>query len=179
MANESKKKTAPKPNVQVATQVTPEEKKVFTPKEIDPHQIVTVRNGFQGRLIYKSSKTGELFVWDGFGTEQDMEIDELRNARNSAKKYFVNNWFMFDEPWVLEYLGMSQYYRFAVSVNDFDKIFKMSVPDMEELLDQMPEGQKRSVAYRAKQLIAEGEIDSNKTIQALEKHLHTELVERD
>lgn len=155
------------------------EKTVFVPKDIDPHQTVTVRNGFQGKLVYKSTKTGEKFVWDGFGTEQDMEIGELRNARNSAKKYFVNNWFMFDEPWVVDYLGMGQYYRFAVSIDDFDGIFAMSVPEMEKTIAKMSEGQKKSVAYRAKTLITEGNIDSNKTIRALEKCLNTELVERE
>ena len=46
---------------------------------------VTVRNGFQGRLVYKSKRTGERFVWDSFGAEQDMEMSELRNARELNK----------------------------------------------------------------------------------------------
>ena len=79
------------------------EKKPLVPKDIDPSQYVTVRNGFQGRLVYKSKRTGERFVWDSFGAEQDMELSELRNARNSNKKYFINNWFMFDEPWIVDY----------------------------------------------------------------------------
>ena len=185
MANENNKtKTSSKqsakqePKAEVKTEVK-EERKTFTPKDIDPHQIVTVRNGFQGRLTYKSQKTGEKFVWDEFGAEQDMEIGELRNARNSAKKYFINNWFMFDEQWIVEYLGMKQYYRFAVSIDDFDKIFEMNVSEMEKTLENMSDGQRKSVAYRAKQLIADGGIDSNKTIQALERCLGTELIERD
>lgn len=156
----------------------PEEHGTFVAKQVDPHQIVTVRNGFQGRLVYKSAKTGERFVWDKFGSEQDMEIGELRSARNSAKKYFINNWFMFDEPWVVEYLGMGMYYRFAVSIKDFDKIFSMGVQEMEKAIGKMSEGQRKSVAYRAKELISDGAIDSNKTIQALERCLGTELVER-
>ena len=48
-------------------------KKPTRAKKIDPDQIVTVKNGFQGRLIYKSPRTGERFVWEGFGDEQDME----------------------------------------------------------------------------------------------------------
>ena len=74
------------------------ETRPLVPKDIAPHTIITVRNGFQGRLVYRSKKTGERFVWDSFGAEQDMEIGELRNARNSNKKYIINNWFMFDKP---------------------------------------------------------------------------------
>lgn len=154
------------------------EKRPIIPKDVDQHQIITVRNGFQGRLIYISKKTGERFVWDSFGAEQDMEIGELRSAKSSSKKYFINNWFMFDEPWIPEYLGMSQYYKFAVSIDGFDKIFNQSAPELEKTISQLSDGQKKSMAYRAKQLIAEGRIDSNKVISTLEKRLGVELIER-
>lgn len=153
-------------------------KKPLKPKDIDPSQYVTVRNGFQGRLVYKSKRTGERYVWESFGDEQDMELGELRNARNSNKKFFINNWFMFDEPWIIDYLGMAQYYKHAVSINDFDKIFDKPAAEVEAIVSSMSEGQKKSVAYRAKQLIGSGGIDSNKTIAALERSLGVELVER-
>jgi hypothetical protein len=154
-------------------------KKPMVPKDIDQHTLVTVRNGFQGRLIYKSSKTGERFVWDTFGAEQDMEIGEVRNARNSNKKFFINNWFMFDEPWVADYIGMGQYYKFALSVSDFDEIFTKPPEELTQTLAELSDGQRNSVSYRARQLIADGTIDSNRTITALEQALGVELVERD
>ena len=85
-----------------AAEVSETTKKPVVPKEIDPNQIITVRNGFQGRLVYKSKRTGERWSWESFGAEQDMELSELKNARNSNKKYFINNWFMFDEDWVID-----------------------------------------------------------------------------
>ena len=154
------------------------EKKPLVPKDIDPSQYVTVRNGFQGRLVYKSKRTGERFVWDSFGAEQDMELSELRNARNSNKKYFINNWFMFDEPWIVDYLGMGKYYRFAISIQDFDKFFTKPASEIEKTIANLSDGQKQSVAYRAKQLISEGGIDSNRLIATLEKCLGIELIER-
>ena len=154
------------------------EKKPLVPKDIDPSQYVTVRNGFQGRLVYKSKRTGERYVWDSFGAEQDMELSELRNARNSNKKYFINNWFMFDEPWIVDYLGMGKYYRFAISIQDFDKLFTKPASEIEKTIANLSDGQKQSVAYRAKQLISEGGIDSNRLIATLEKCLGIELIER-
>lgn len=154
------------------------EKRPLVPKDIDPSQYVTVRNGFQGRLVYKSKRTGERFVWDSFGAEQDMELSELRNARNSNKKYFINNWFMFDEPWIVDYLGMGKYYRFAISIQDFDKLFTKPASEIEKTIANLSDGQKQSVAYRAKQLISEGGIDSNRLIATLEKCLGIELIER-
>ncbi len=181
MANETAvKESGAKTTVEHSSppeKTAPAKKKPLVPKKVDPSQIITVRNGFQGRLVYKSRKTGEEFVWDSFGAEQDMELGELRNARNSNKKYFINNWFMFDEPWIAEYLGMSKYYRFSIPIDSFDALFEKPADEIEQTLSQMPEGQKRSVAYRAQQLIAEGGIDSNKTIALLEKCLGSDLVE--
>lgn len=160
-------------NESTVTESTP-----IVAKDIDVHQYVTVRNGFQGKLVYVSPKTGEHFVWDGFGTEQEMELLELRNAKNSAKKFFLNNWFMFDDDWIVDYLGLKQYYKRAVKIDDFDDIFKMTPADIKKTVGGLSDGQKRSVAYRAKMLIAEGEIDSNKAIAALEDALGVELIER-
>ncbi len=156
----------------------PETKEKLKPKSFNPDQIVTVYNGFQGRLVYKSRKTGEQFVWDKFGAEQDMEISELKNARSSGKKYFINNWFMFDDPEVVEYLGMTQYYKFALNIKNFDAVFEKDADELEDAINKLSEGQKKSVAYRAKQLIADGVIDSNKKIAVLEKCLNRELIER-
>ncbi len=161
-----------------AAEVSETTKKPVVPKEIDPNQIITVRNGFQGRLVYKSKRTGERWSWESFGAEQDMELSELKNARNSNKKYFINNWFMFDEDWVIDYLGMIQYYKNSLNIQDFDQLFKKPVGEIEDIISKLSEGQRKSVAYRAKQLIAEEEIDSNRVINTLEKCLGVELVER-
>ena len=121
------KNTTNKSSAKVTTKVVepkeaaPAENKPIVVKDIDVHQYVTVRNGFQGKLVYVSPKTGEHFVWDGFGTEQEMELLELRNAKNSAKKFFQNNWFMFDEDWVVDYLGLKHFYRHAKTSIKFSK----------------------------------------------------------
>lgn len=172
-------KTAKHENVvgEIKENVTEAREKI-SPKEIDPHQYVVVRNGFQGKLVYTSKRTGERFVWDDFGSEQEMELMELKNAKNSSKKFFINNWFMFDEGWIIEYLGVRQYYKNALKIDTFDDLFKKSPSEIEKTVSKISDGQKRSVAYRAKELIANGEIDSNKAIAALEKSLGIELIER-
>ncbi len=165
-------------DIEETTEVTTPKKKKISAKDIDMTQYVTVRNGFQGRLIYKSPRTGERFVWDEFGAEQEMEIRELRNARNSAKKFFINNWFMFDEDWIIDFLGVKQFYKNAVSIEDFDNIFSKPADEIKNIIENMSDGQKRSAAYRARQLINSGDIDSNKAISTLEETLGVELIER-
>lgn len=147
-------------------------------KNLNPNMIITVRNGFQGRLIYKSRRTQERFEWTGFGDEQDMDLQELKNAKNSSKAFFENNWFLIDDPEVLEYLGVAQYYKYALNFDSFDDLFTKEPKEIKSTISKLSVGQKKSVAYRAKQLIADGVIDSIKVITALEDSLSIELIDR-
>ena len=178
MPNNTTKKTAT--TAKETTVVADKVEKPIVPKEIDPNQIVIVLNGFQGRLVYESPRTHEVYRWETFGDEQEIELRELRNAKSSAKKFFMNNWFMFNEEdaWVIDYLGLNQYYKNALNLEEFDELFKKSPSEIEKVISKLSAGQKKSVAYRARQLVLAGEIDSNKAIAALEKSLGIELIER-
>lgn len=173
----SRAKTAKTAGVE---EVVEEVKKPVIAKDIDLNQLIPVRNGYQGRLVYKSPRTHEKFVWPDFGSEQMVELLELRNAKNSYKKYYLNNWFMFDDEysWVIDYLGLGQYYKYALKVDSFDDLFERSPAEIEKTVSRLSSGQKSSISYRARQLIAEGGIDSNKAIAALEHSLGVELIER-
>ena len=158
---------------------TEEKKKSYRVKQtLDPNMLVTVKNGFNGTLVYKSKRTGERFIWDEFGDEQEIELLELKSAKNSCKAFFINNWFLFDDPEVIDWLGMSQYYKHALNADGFDRLFEKNVPDIRSTIAGLSDGQKRSVAFRAKQLIEDGKIDSIKVINALEESLNVELIER-
>ena len=85
---------------------------------------------------------------------------------------------MFDEQWIVDYLGMNKYYKYALKIEDFDEVFKKTPEEIEGIVASMSDGQKKSMAYRARALIATGDIDSNKVITALEKCLDTQLIER-
>lgn len=152
-------------------------KQEFHVKEpLDPHSFITIRNGFNGRLVYVSKRTGERLVWDEFGAEQDMELQELKNAKNSARAFFENNWFMIDDPEVIAYLGVERYYKNALRFDSFDELFAKSPEEIKERVALLSAGQKASVAYRARQLITAKEIDSIRVIEALEESLSAELI---
>lgn len=180
MANTSngRKTNSTKSTTRDSASVTQEKTKNIVAKEIDATQYVTVRNGFQGTLVYVSKRTGEKFEWSGFGDEQEMELRELRNAKNSNKKFFENNWFMFDDDWIVDYLGVRNFYKHAIRIDEFDEIFGMKPEELQRRISMLSDGQKRSVAYRAKELISEKKIDSLSAIEVLEKALNIELIER-
>lgn len=160
---------------------TDDTRAVYKVKEspaLAPTDFITVRNGFDGKLIYKSKRTGEKYVWQDFGDEQDIELAELKNAKNSCKKFFENNWFMFDNMDVIAYLGVERLYKNALDIDHFDEIFSLPPDKAKERIALLSDGQKCSVKYRARKLIQDGVIDSIKMINALEEALCTELIER-
>lgn len=158
---------------------TTEKKQYKVIKNLDPNTIVTVVNGYQGRLVYKSKRTNERFEWDCFGDEQDMTLQELKNAKNASKSFFINNWFLIDDPEILEYLGVTQYYKYALNFESFDSLFEKAPAEIKSTVALLSSGQKKTVAYRAKELIATGVIDSIKIINALEDVLAVELIDRE
>lgn len=145
---------------------------------LTPNTFVTVKNGFNGRLVYKSSRTHEKFVWEGFGAEQDIELQELKNAKSAHKTYFEHNWFLFDDPEVIRYLGVERYYASALSFDEFDELFTKTPDEIRVRIAAIPDGQKQALIYKAKQMISDGEIDSIKMVEALEESLAVELIER-
>lgn len=156
-----------------------EEPTVFRVKEAyTPEMYIPVKNGFSGKLVYRSKKTGERYIWEGFGDEQDMELAELKNAKSASRSFFENNWFMFDGPEVIAYLGVERYYKHALPLDKFDDLFEMKPDALKEKVAQLSSGQRASVAYRARQKIKDEEIDSLKVITALEECLGIELIER-
>lgn len=167
---------------ETATEQSPEDdtRRKYRARDVDTSQMILVRNGFQGLLVYKSSRTGEVFEWDEFGGEQEMELRELINAKNSAKGFFINNWLLFDDEdaWVIDYLGVGVYYKNTLNVEEFDELFSMSPDEIGDIVASLSDGQKRSLSYRARVKIANEEIDSTKMIRALEEALGTALVEK-
>ena len=183
MATTTRKTTsrAKSANTEEETQVEESKPvKKIIPKDIDPHQYITVRNGAFGKLIYISPRTKEEFVWEDFGAEQEIELQELRNAKAANKKFYERNWFMFDEEfdWVIDYLGVRAFYKNALNINNFDDLFEKKPAEIEKIISGLSQGQKNSVSYRARQLLAVGKIDSMKVIDTLEKSLGVDLIER-
>ena len=178
--NSQNKNSEPAPVKSAPAPAVAESNKPIIPKSIDDNQYVTVKNGCHGVLIYKSKRTGETFKWDEYCSEQEMQLRELKDAKNSSRKFFESNWFIFDDDnqWVVDYLGMRRYYANAIGCGKFDDLFKLPLDEMTGQIKAMSKGQKDSVAHRAYQLIVDGEIDSRKCISTLEELLGVQLIER-
>lgn len=152
--------------VVAATQPSP------TNIEYAPGTFITVRNGFNGKLVYVSKRTNEKYVWDEFGAEQDLDIQELKYAKSSSKVFFTNNWFMFDDPNVVTYLGLTRYYKDALKYDEFEDLFDKTPDEVRARISKLSSGQIDSLKARVHALVENGTIDSIKMIRTLEDALH-------
>lgn len=135
---------------------------------------IWVVSQFPGELHYVSKRTGYEIVWAEMGAGEWMSYEELTSMANSQKKFFERNWIMLD-PEVLFSLRMERYYVNSLSLEEYETIFDVPVERMELILNQLPPGQKKTIAYRAQILISEKQIDSNRRIEAIERALGTQF----
>lgn len=145
-------------------------------KTLDPNMYVPVRNGFHGVLVYADKYTGEHYRWDEFGDVIDMTVSTLQKVRSSQRRFFSENWFLIDDPEVIDALGVSEYYKNALTLDEFDELFTLDVDAAKERVCLLSDGQKRGVAYSAKQKIESGELSDLNMIRMLEDVLDTELI---
>jgi len=149
------------------------------PDNVDPNELIPVRNGFHGKLVYIDSRTNEKFEWDEFGDIQEMELKQLRNAKNTNRFFFENNYFLFDDEysWVIDYLRVNKYYEHAISLEGYSELFTKTPNEILTIIKDMTAGQKESLALCAQEKISTGEIDSLKIVRALEEGLGVTLTE--
>lgn len=157
------------------------QKKKFTLEDFPLLKVVNVRSNFKGTLIYVSKKTGYEVEWLEYGESNYMTIEELQVMRNTQRKFFENNWISLDDPDaedILRFLQVDKYYEHAINVDELDDVFTWGVDRILEDIPQMASGTKESIAYRAIELIGSRDLDSIKTIEALEKAIGCELIEK-
>jgi hypothetical protein len=148
------------------------------PSEIDLHQYIPVKNGFHGMLDYLSKRTGEFVHWDEFGDEKYIELIDLQHAKGNARKFFENNWFIFDDEyqWVIDFIGVRNFYDDSLSQEEFDELITTcSADEVEARVSKLSDGQKKTYALYAREKVEDGTIDSRKVIAVLEKVFKVDL----
>lgn len=146
-------------------------------EQIDPHTLVEVKNNTAGKVVYVSPRMmGYKICWHDFGDTELMEYSELMTMRNSARRFFEDNLIWIEDEEVRDALGVSKYYKDAVSTSNLDDLFKMSADTIRQKIALMSESNKNAVAQRAQSLIDSGVLDSVKKIRAVEESLDVKLV---
>lgn len=147
--------------------------------KIDPNYLVPVKSNVAGVLYYKSKKTGYEEVWDETGTVIEMEYSELVSMRNSQKKFFINNWIVFEDTddytaqQIYDALNVRKYYTSDGLYESIDDIFDFTASKIEKVVPGLAKPVKETIISKAYELIAANDprMDSKNKVKSLEKAL--------
>lgn len=168
MATTKKVKTATeKETDEIKTTQTKTTKK---PAKVKLDEFVDVQSCVIGKLIWKSKKTGYKITWDAYGDINHLQVSDLLDMRNDSKKFFIANWVILlgdRAEEILKYLQVDKYYKDVMTPEDLDEILFGDPKELEIALRTMKDSAKNALVYKAKELYAEGEFDSAKSIKAI------------
>ena len=138
---------------------------------------VLIRNGFHGPLTIKLPKSGYTIKLQEFGDEDYVEIADLRTLRNSNPKFFKKNWILLEDPDVIAYLHVNEYYKNVLTTEEIEGLFDLPEKEMVQELKKLSDGQKSTAMYAAMEKIEAGTLDSIGKIKALEDIFGCKLME--
>lgn len=150
-----------------AAQVAPSRRATPT---IPANEEILVYNGYYGMLTYKSKRNGTPLLFTAFGDSDYIPFGELQTMRSTQPKFFSENWILIADDEVIEALGVGKYYKNSLrSIEEFEEVFSKPIKQLKTIISQLPRSQKEALFCIARDKVQSGEIDSKKTIQALEE----------
>lgn len=140
------------------------------PKKVTLNEYVDVQSCVQGKLIWKSQKTGYKVVWNEYGEINPMQVSDLIDMRNGAKAFFIKNCVAIvgdRAKEVMDYLQVSKYYSDIMTPDDMDELLLGNAKDVKTYLESASTTIRGAAVSRAKELYNEGILDSAKTVAVI------------
>lgn len=145
----------------------------------DLTRMICIKNIAKSKLIYKSKRQlGYTIVWEKRGSLNYMELGEFINLKNSDMRFITEPWIRImeeDEVEILKYANVYQYFKSIIEIDDVDALLRLPFDKFCSKFDKLPDSFKKTVAERAKDMIANGELDSIKIKKYIEQQLDVEL----
>lgn len=152
-------------------------KKIQSSVRIPLDTIVPVICNTIGGAFYSSKKImGYTVEWDDIGSVEYMELGELSSMKNTDKRFFEDNWIVFDNTEeytateLYDFLKVSKYYKNILTPENIDEVFTYSKDKLVKTISTLSRGMKETIAVRAKQKMDENTLDKN-IIDVLESSL--------
>ena len=152
-------------------------KKIQSSVRIPLDTIVPVICNTVGGAFYSSKKImGYTVEWEDIGSVEYMELGELSSMKNTDKRFFEDNWIVFDDTEeytaseLYDFLKVSKYYKNVLTPDNIDEIFTYPKDEITKTISTLSRGMKETIAVRAKQKLDENTLDKN-IIDILESSL--------
>ena len=141
----------------------------------DRNRQVIVRSCVDGRVIYKSKRSGMTWKWLEKGAYEVLTVEELLNMESQSHKFLHSPWLMVDDEDIIEAFNLAELYNLVAKVEDIDSFINMSLDEQKQIYNKLPKASQNQVYNHICFKVDSGEIDSRAKIRELEDLVGREL----
>lgn len=141
----------------------------------DRNRQVIVRSCIEGRVIYKSKRSGMTYKWLEKGAYEVLTVEELLNMESQSHKFLHSPWLMVDDEDIIEAFNLAELYDLVAKVEDIDSFINMSLGEQKQIYNKLPKASQNQVYNHICFKVDSGEIDSRAKIRELEELVQMEL----
>ena len=127
-------------------------------------------------VSYKDSKTLDIYKWEEIGHVEYMTFETLKNMWRNNKGYFKNMWLKPNDDRVIKKFGLTKTFEKYEYLMDSSNYNKENIKNVCSAISDTPNGLKRSIYSKVKNLVISGEISDVSVIKELERHLKVDLI---
>lgn len=127
-------------------------------------------------VSYKDSKTLDIYKWEEIGHVEYMTFETLKNMWRNNKGYFKNMWLKPNDDRVIKKFGLTKTFEKYEYLMDSSNYNKKNIKNVCSAISDTPNGLKRSIYSKVKNLVISGEISDVSVIKELERHLKVDLI---
>ena len=176
MANTTKKKTTTKAETVTETQEIVTETPAPKKKKFNADDPIMCRSVTVGGLWHVGIKSGNIYRWVAYGDENEVDYQDLVALVRQRSNYIYKPYIVVDDnDFIEEFPQLKQFYTEQYTVDDLKGVLKLRPNDMIATIDTLPKGAKETLKSIASTMISRGELDSVRTIKALDDYFGTEL----
>ena len=150
------------------------EKRVFHTDDIIICKSVTA-----GELIAKGKKTGNTYVWAGYGDDAEVAYGDIQSWKSSKSSFIYAPQFLIEDEELLEertYADIKDLYNTLYKIGDIKALFNLDNKTFKKALDKAPLAMRTTIKSIATDMIKDGSLDSLDKITTIDKVLNTNLI---
>ncbi|MDO4926503.1 MAG: hypothetical protein Q3980_12720 [Turicibacter sp.] len=141
----------------------------------DRNRQIIVRSCIEGRVIYKSKRSGMTYKWLDKGAYEVLTVEELLNMESQSHKFLHSPWLMVDDEDIIEAFNLAELYDLVAKVEDIDSFINMTLDEQKQIYNKLPKASQNQVYNHICFKVDSGEIDSRAKIRQLEELVGMEL----
>lgn len=138
--------------------------------------LIVCRSVVVGGLFLEGLKTKQLYTWESYGDETEVEYRDLVAEVRAGSGFVFTPWFIIeDEDFIEEFPRLKQFYAQYLSVKDLRSILDLPLNQMARKIEELPSGAKDSLRGIAASMVSSGAIDSVAKIKKLDEIFDTDM----